>query len=318
MRYFFKIDTVHTTWKPCVVLIVICFFKITVTSAQQDTQYTQYLYNTSTINPAYIGSIQTLSIVGLYRSQWVGIDGAPETINVNLNMPIAENMGAGLTASKETIGPAEESFITADFSYSIPLDRRYTQLSFGLKGGVSLLNIDYSLLTLDTATDLSFEENVDNRLSPVVGAGVYLNNLHWYAGISVPNLLSTTYFERSSTSTARRRPTLYAIGGYVFDLSRDVLLKPAGLLKITNGAPLAVDVSLNLLYNERLSLGVAYRFNAAVSLLAGFQITDQIMFGYSYDIDTTPIGNLNAGSHEIFLRFNVVNNEKKLSTPRFF
>lgn len=299
-------------------LAVILISVITCGFAQQDSQYTQYMYNTQTINPAYAGNRGVASFTGIYRTQWVGLDGAPKTINFSFNTPLADNrFGLGLSVYNDEIGPTVENNIAADFSYGIPLTRD-VKLSFGLKAGVNLFSADYNKLNIFDPTDANFDNNIDNRLSPTIGFGVYLNNDDGYLGLSVPNFLETTHEGGSVTSTAKEKMHLYFIGGYVLDLSNSIKFKPAFLAKATQGAPMAVDVSANFMFVDRFTLGAAYRLDAAVSGLAGFQVSDNIMIGYAYDYDTSDLGNYNSGSHEIFLRFELTKKIESLISPRFF
>jgi len=285
--------------------------------AQQESQFTQYMYNTGTVNPAYVGSRGTLNIVSLYRNQWVGLDGAPVTINLSGGLPVGNNLGLGLSFTQDDIGPQEESTITIDVSYTIPLQNEL-KFSFGIKGGINSLNIDYSILNIDP--DNVFQFNIDNRITPVIGAGIYLYKEKWYAGFSVPNMLETTHYDDSSISNASEEAHFYIIGGYVFDLNSNLKLKPAILSKFTSGAPVAIDVSANFLLYEKFTIGASYRFDAAVSALVGFQISDLLMVGYAYDYSTSNLANYNSGSHEIFLRFDIFQNgsKKNLLSPRFF
>ncbi|WP_299114032.1 type IX secretion system membrane protein PorP/SprF [uncultured Winogradskyella sp.] len=290
--------------------------------AQQDSQYTQYMYNTQTINPAYAGSRGLLSITPLYRNQWVGLDGAPETLNFSLNTPLGDSQrtGLGLSFIQDKIGPADESNITGDFSYSIPLDDNDVKLAFGLKAGVNLLNVDYSVLNIFDPSDELQQNNIDNRLKPVVGAGLFLHdNQSWYVGLSVPNFLETIHYDDTTVSNASERMAFYTTAGYVFDLNDNTKFKPAVLGKFVSGAPAAIDISANFLFNEKFTLGAAYRLDAAISGLAGFQISDSMLIGYAYDFGIQDLANYNSGSHEIFLRFDILTRRtKRLLTPRFF
>lgn len=287
--------------------------------AQQDSQYTQYMYNTQIINPAYAGSRGMLSFNALYRSQWVGLDGAPETLNFSMNTPSGtKGVGLGLSFFADRIGASDESNLAADFSYTLKLSDK-VRLSFGAKGGVNLLNVDYARLNIFNPTDPNFSGNIENRLSPIVGAGAYLRHSDkWYLGVSVPNFLETNHYDDIARSTASERMNFYAIAGYVFDLGREVQFKPAVLTKIISGSPIALDLSANFLFFERFTLGAAYRWDAAVNGLAGFQISDRFMLGYAYDYDTTELGNYNSGSHEFFLRFELISRSRNQVNPRFF
>ena len=290
--------------------------------AQQDSQYTQYMYNTQTINPAYAGSRGFLSITPLYRNQWMGLNGAPETLNLGLHSPLGEAqiIGLGLNFTKDKIGPSDESTITGDVSYSIPLNDYDLKLAFGVKGGFNLLNVDYSILNIHDPSDALQQFNIDNRLSPIIGAGLLLHNdRNWYLGLSVPNFLETTHYDDETVSNASERMAFYGTAGYVFDLSDTVMFKPAVLGKFVSGAPAAIDISANFLFNEKFTLGAAYRLDAAVSGLAGFQISDSLLIGYAYDFGIQELANYNSGSHEIFLRFDILTRRtRRLITPRFF
>ncbi|MDX1774887.1 type IX secretion system membrane protein PorP/SprF [Oceanihabitans sediminis] len=284
--------------------------------AQQDSQFTQYMYNTVTVNPAYAGTRGSLSMVGVYRNQWVGLSGAPETVNFSVNSPIGvQGVGLGLGFTSDKLGPSTESLITADFSYTIQVAEELN-LSFGIKGGISLFSLDTNKLNIYNPND--YDLTRENSASPVVGGGLYLHSNRWYLGLSSPNFLETDHYDDIKVSTATEKSHIYFIGGYVFDLSNSIKLKPAVLVKAVSGAPLAIDISANALINNSFTLGLAYRLDAAVSAMAGFQINENIMVGYAYDYETTDLGSYNNGSHEIFLRFELGTRLKGKVNPRFF
>lgn len=284
--------------------------------AQQDSQYTQYMYNTININPAYAGSREVLSIFGLYRTQWVGLDGAPTTMAFSANSPIGDSsFGVGLSFQNDKIGPATESMIAADVSYFVQISENY-RMAFGLKGTANLFSIDVNKLTIENPNDPRFQ-NLTDDFSPNVGAGVYLYSDKFYAGLSVPNFFETNHYKDNSVSITKERMHYYFISGYVFDVGSNLKIKPSILVKAAEGAPLQGDASLNFLIYDKLTLGAAYRWDAAWSAMAGFQISDSVFLGYAYDMETTDLKNYNSGSHEFFLRFELFNNSKML-TPRFF
>ncbi|WP_109300563.1 type IX secretion system membrane protein PorP/SprF [Aquimarina sp. AU474] len=297
--------------------------------AQQDAQYTQYMYNTITVNPAYAGSRGVMSIMGLHRSQWVGLDGAPRTQTLTLNTPLgtSERLGLGLSIVNDEIGPTDETYLDIDFSYTIPTSE-YGKLSFGLKAGGHLLNVDFQRLTQFNSNDALFENNIDNKFSPNVGVGVYYHTNRFYVGLSAPNLLETNHFDESTTDAnsnavsflAEERINYYLIAGHVFDINDDLKFKPALLSKLVLGAPLQVDLSANFLLYQKLTLGVAYRWSAAVTGTIGFQISDSMMLGFSYDRETTQLGQtqFNDGSYEVMLRFELFKKYNRMLTPRFF
>ncbi len=296
--------------------------------AQQDPQYTQYMYNTEVVNPAYAGNREALSFGLLYRTQWVNFgDGAPNTGTFTVNSPVGYNMGLGLSVVSDRIGPAVETNLNIDYSYSIPTSET-SKLSFGLKAGLDILDVDFNKLNLPeypTGQDPYFaNNNIDNKLQPQIGAGIYFNTDKFYAGLSVPNFLTTKHFDKSSLAntavetTAAERMHYFLIAGYVFDLSDNLKFKPATLFKMVSGSPLQADVSANFLLYDKFTVGAAYRWSAAMSGLVGFQATDQIFIGFAYDYQTTDIEAYSDGSYEVMLRFELFNRPERVLTPRFF
>lgn len=293
---------------------------------QQDAQYTQYMYNTISVNPAYAGSRDAINITGLYRNQWVGIGGAPITQTLSINSPIGRNnkVGLGLSIVNDKIGPTQETYIDIDFSYTINTSIE-GQLAFGLKAGGHLLDVNFDDLNQYTNSDILLDSNIDNKFSPNVGVGLYYHTEKLYLGVSAPNLLTTEHFDESSNDNtassflAAERVNYYAIAGYVFNINASTKFKPAALVKAVSGAPLQVDVSANFMMYDKLTLGLAYRWSAALSAQIGFQFSDSIMLGFAYDWETTALGDteFNAGSYEFFLRYEIFKN-KKILYPRFF
>jgi len=288
-----------------------------VSYSQQDAQYTQYMYNTINVNPAYAGSRGVMSIFGLHRTQWVGLDGAPTTNAFSINSPIENsNLGVGLSFVNDKIGPTVENTISADISYTIQTSETY-KLSFGVKGTANLFNLDVTKLNPVSSGD-PLLQNLDNNFSPNVGAGVYLHSDKLYLGASVPNFFETRRYDDNSIAVYKERMNFYFIGGYVFDLTSNLKFKPAFLTKVVEGAPLQLDLSGNFLINEKFVLGAAWRWSAAVSAMAGFQVSDGLYIGYGYDLETTRLRNYNSGSHEVFLRFELFKRQDKIVSPRFF
>ena len=288
-----------------------------VSYSQQDAQYTQYMYNTINVNPAYAGSRGVLSVFGLHRTQWVGLDGAPTTNAFSINSPINNsNLGIGLSFVNDRIGPTVENTISADLSYTIKTSESY-KLSFGIKGTANLFNLDVNKLKIQNQGD-PLLQNLNNNFSPNVGAGVYFHSDKSYLGLSIPNFFQTKRYDDNDIAVYKERMNLYLIGGYVFDLSSDLKFKPAFLGKVVEGAPLQLDLSGNFLINEKFVLGAAWRWSAAVSAMAGFQVSDGLYIGYGYDMETTKLANYNSGSHEIFLRFELFKRQDRIVSPRFF
>lgn len=283
--------------------------------AQQDPQYTQYMYNPQAINPAAAGTSGFLSIYGHYRAQWAGLDGAPKTANIAVSTPIGDSgLGLGATFTNDKIGAMSENNIGIDLSYSIDLNRDY-KLAFGLKATANMLDVDYTKLHIYKPI---VQENIKNKFSPNIGAGVYLYSDKAYIGLSIPNFLSTDRYNDEDITTMRQRAHFNLMGGYVFELSDNVKFKPAFLAKAVSGAPVQLDLSTNFLFMDKFTIGAAYRVDASVSGLVGFQVTDGLFVGYSYDAETTKLSRYGSGSHEFFLRFDLRTYKQRMNTPRFF
>ncbi len=302
--------------KLTVLIILVIMLVPTESDAQQDPQYTHYMYNTLSINPAYAGQRETLSIVGLHRTQWVGISGAPQTQSLGIHSPLRnERMGLGLNVVSDALGPARESFVDGNFSYTVPISYNGTQLSFGIKAGWHNISLDWAKGRFQNP-DALFNQNISQN-ALIVGAGLYLSNRNWYLGVSAPNFLTTNHYDDFQESLATERLHYFIHGGYVFDLSSTVKLKPAFLIKAVTGAPVIADISANALFNDKLTLGLAWRWDDSIAALAGIQVSDGLYVGYGYDLTTTDLNNYNSGTHEIILRFELEKIGRILS-PRFF
>lgn len=299
------------------ILIFVLVFIGVASYAQQDAQFTQYMYNTININPAYAGSRGAMSIFGLHRTQWVGLDGAPVTNALSLNSPINNsNMGVGVSFLSDKIGPTNESTISVDLSYTVQTSESYN-LSFGIKATANFFSLDRDKLNPENQNDPSLQ-GFNNEFNPNIGAGIYWHSDKSYIGFSVPNFIETTRYSDNEVSINKERLNYYLIAGYVFDLNPNLKFKPAFLTKMVQGAPLQVDLSGNFLINEKFVIGAAYRWSAAMSGMVGFQATDGLFIGYGYDLETTKLKNYNSGSHELFLRYELFNNYNRIISPRFF
>jgi len=287
-------------------------------SAQQEPQYTQYMFNPLVINPAYAGSLGYGSLFSLYRTQWIGLEGAPKTLNLSYHQPLENtNLGLGGNIVHDEIGPSTTTNLQLDISYTINFENE-SRLAFGMKAGGALLNIDYTKLNHYNPSDVSFSNNISNQFSPNIGAGLFYYNSNSYIGFSVPMILRTKQYDEFAFSAVNSRQHYYLMGGKVFDLSYNVKFKPAFVAKMVSGAPLQVDITGNFLIDEKFTVGVAYRWSAALSALLGFKVSDRLAIGYGYDRETTRLSNFNSGSHELFLQFDLFKINQRIETPRFF
>lgn len=313
----------YTTVPKVQILKQIVFFVAIVFSAlcygQQDAQYTQYMYNTVSVNPGYAGSRGHISVAALHRSQWLGLEGAPVTQTFNVHSPIGyRGVGLGLSIVNDQIGPTSETNFDVDFSYTVWTSTE-GRISFGLKASANLLDIRFSELNQFT-TDPTLQQDIDNRLTPNIGAGIYYHTNTFYAGLSVPRFLETSHFQESTLSTAREQMNFYLITGYVWDLNPFVKFKPTLLTKVIRGAPLQLDLSANFMFSEKFIVGAGYRWGAAFSGMAGFNISQNFLIGIAYDKETTELGSaaFNDGSFEVIFRYDFISSKSNLKSPRFF
>jgi type IX secretion system PorP/SprF family membrane protein len=291
--------------------------------AQQLPQFTQYMYNTISVNPAYAGSRETLSLVGLHRSQWAGLEGGPITQTISIHSPLRnERVGIGFSFINDELGYENFTYIYGDFSYTIPLGEK-TKLAFGLKAGFTQYSIDQSILNDPSVSNDPFFDDVSNRWSPNLGLGALLHSNKWYVGLSAPRILNTDYNKGKRGTidyVALERVSYYFTSGYVFNLNESVKFKPAILLKATNGAPLSFDMTANFLFNEVFWIGASYRINQSAEALGGiadFQVSKQIRLGYAYEYPLSDLRAYTSGTHEILFIYEFFNS-KRIKSPRYF
>ncbi|WNW01982.1 type IX secretion system membrane protein PorP/SprF [Tenacibaculum sp. HL-MS23] len=301
-------------------IIFTCFLSLFLSAsilAQQDPQYTQYMHNTMSVNPAYAGSKGHGVITAIGRTQWVGFDGAPNTQNLSYHAPIGySGLGLGVNLMNDEIGPSKEIYLDANLSYTIETGEE-GNLAFGLRLGGRLLNIDWSKGKVNQNEQI-LEENI-NKFLPTIGVGIYYYEPEWYVGLSVPNILRKEHYDAENPvgESAVERMHFFLIAGYVYDINEDLKLKPAALLKAVSGAPLSLDVSANLLFNEKFRIGLGWRWNDSLSALLGFQVSEELLIGYSYDLTTSNYNVTNSGTHEIMLQYELLRNTT-FRSPRFF
>jgi type IX secretion system PorP/SprF family membrane protein len=305
--------------KKHIILIAIILASATL-KAQQNPQYTQYVYNMNVINPAYAGSKDALSLNFLARTQWVGIDGAPKTLTVGAHTPLRNNLGLGFSVIVDEVGPVQEQNIYADISYTLDLDND-AKIAFGLKAGITAFNLCLDCLNSVEPETATFLDRAANKTLPNIGAGFFYYTNKFYLGLAMPNLLETFHFEKvgNQTINGSEKTHFFLNTGYVFKLSKDVKLKPSSMVKATQGAPLSIDFSGNFLLYDKLEFGLSYRLTESVSALINIKAKKNLRIGYAYDHTLTGLGDFNTGSHEIFLLYDFEpSDNKKIRSPRFF
>ena len=285
-------------------------------NAQQDPQYTQYMYNMNVVNPAYAGSKESLSITALYRNQWAGFDDAPVTFTFSAHSPISDKIGLGLSAIKDELGPISETNVFADFSYTLELGAT-TKLALGLKAGVTFHDVGLVDLTLQDPSDPFFSQDINNTY-PNAGAGAFLYGDQFYLGVSVPNLLKSVHLDENGVKYGSETNHFFATAGYVFQVSDNFKLKPSVMVKSAFDSPISYDGNLNALFYEKFEIGASYRLDDSFSGLVGFQVAPFLRVGYAYDSVTSEINTVASASHEVILTFDLFFKKRTLRSPRYF
>jgi type IX secretion system PorP/SprF family membrane protein len=302
-----------------IIILVLLIIGTEFSYSQQIPQFTQYMYNTIAINPAYAGSRGVMSITALGRNQWVGFDGGPQTQTLTLNSPLRnEKIGLGFSVVNDKAGYENFTYVYGDFSYTIEAEN--LKISFGLDAGATYYDLSPELYnSTEVDQDPYFDERL-NRWNPNIGAGILVHNDKWFAGFSVPRFINHDL--NNQTDYAALETVQYnLIAGIVFDLGKDIKLKPSILSRYTVGAPISTDFTANFLFVEKLWLGANYRSNgkqAAVGALVDFQVTPQFRIGYTYEVPTGEIRPYTSGSQEIVLMYEFRYSKDKLKSPRYF
>lgn len=286
--------------------------------AQQEPHYTQYMYNMSVVNPGYMINESNMVQVGsLYRAQWVGLEGAPNTANVFAHIPLSDQIELSVNYLNDQIGEPltiNQNIFNIDAAYKIKM-KDDLNISFGMKVGVNNLSFDTA------NSNIGFDPNFQNTNATnlAIGAGIFVFKKNYYIGLSSPNIIPSD-LNASEEIIFKNRLHLFLIGGYVFDINQQFKLKPSAVVKEVFGAPLSFDLSANVLYDEKFELGISYRYQDAVSVLAGFNVSSGLRIGYAYDFSTSRLIDFNSGSHEFILlyKFDVLGLSKTYSSPRFY
>ena len=284
--------------------------------AQQDPQYTQYMYNMNIMNPAYAGSRENLSFGLLYRNQWSGIEGGPETGTFFGHSPVGNNLGVGLSLISDHIGPVNETNVYADVSYTLEFEGEH-RLAFGVKAGATFHDIGLTDLDVFDPDDPFFNQNI-TETTPNIGAGLFYYTNQYYVGLSVPNLLESVHLDGNGNKIGSESLHYFLTGGYVFELSENTELKPSFLLKSAFSAPTSFDLNVNARFYKKFEIGASYRLDDSFSGLVNFAITPDVRIGYAYDAVTSDIKAFAPASHEVILLFDLNFSRRVSRSPRYF
>lgn len=270
-------------------------------NAQQDPAFTLYQYNMNVINPAYAGIYDYSEVNINFRSQWINLEGSPETQSMSLGIPMNDKVGIGLSIVSDQVFVLKETDVYIDFSYRVPLSEN-TNLYMGLKAGGSF--IDINLNELGIINDPVFTENV-NQFNPNVGIGFLLQGDKFYVNLAAPHLLKSKRYEKDGVVVTNATDKLHAyLGtGYTLSLDENIDLTPSVMSRLVTGAPISVDFTTTLDLYKTMELGVSYRLDESVSGIGLLKLSDWVHFGYAYESTTTDVKNYSRGSHEVMLRF---------------
>ena len=269
--------------------------------AQQDPSFTLYQYNMNVINPAYAG-INNFNEVNInFRSQWVNLEGSPETQCMSLGIPVTDKIGVGLSIVNDNVFVLNETDLYIDFSYKIPVSTN-TNLYMGLKAGGSFINID--LNSLGIMNDPVFTENV-SRFNPNIGIGFLLKGNRFYINLATPSLLKSKRYEKDGIIVTNATDKLHAYlgAGYTLALDDNIDLIPSAMYRFVNGAPVSLDLTATIDLINVIEFGISYRLDESISGLGLLKLADWVQFGYAYESTTTDVKNYSRGSHEALLRF---------------
>lgn len=276
-------------WILSIVILICCVGS----RAQHLSNYSQYMFNGLLLNPAYAGSQEALNITALYRRQWLGLDGAPTTMNLSAHMPFKRKKAAiGFLLTNDRFGVSEHTRGTLAYAYRLRLGKG--KLSLGVQGGVDMIQSNWGQIKTTQEKDPSFGVVSQRQVLPQVGCGAFYYARSFYAGVSVPELLNTENQEFQ---------TLAFTSGVVLNVGGSVKIKPVVLIRHIRNSPLDINGSATFYWKDVVGLGAGYSVNRTAFAYIDLKITDQFRFGYSYDYSFTALRNYNSGSHEIMLRY---------------
>jgi type IX secretion system PorP/SprF family membrane protein len=287
-------------------------------NAQQDPQYSQYMFNQMALNPAYAGSKEALSTAILLRSQWTGIDGAPKTETFTIHGPLKKKkVGLGFTVIGDQIGPKKSIGALGSYAYRIPI--KNGKLAFGLRAGVYSYTYNWSDINYKDKDDVYNTGNSTSIIVPTADAGIYYYTNTMYVGFSATHLYNgrLTSVSNQNGDDSKLAPHLFFTIGKSWALSDKLIFAPSVLLKGAKNAPYSADVNLCFLIKERIWAGVSVRGSYGLVALAQVQLSDKFKLGYAYDFGFNKIGRAGGGSHEIMIGYDFNIFKSKMMSPRY-
>lgn len=261
------------------------------------------MFNNLVVNPAYTGAMNAFTCSASHRSQWLGLDGAPETQNFTLHSPLKnENIALGLMFFRDAIGVTKQNGIYLSYAYRIKMNN--SRLCFGLTGGASFLKSSFNQVSTVQANDPSFSGLSPTYILPNAGFGIYFYNRLFFTGLSLPFFMANKIIGNSSqVEYGYDNFNLHAQMGFYLKLGTDFTIKPSALLRVNMRKAPQADFNLIALLWNKIGIGVSYRTEDAIIFPVQFHVNDQFMIGYSYDMTLSPLKNYQFGSHELMIRY---------------
>lgn len=303
-----------------ILLVSLAFIGVPDVQAQQDAQFSQYMFNPLVYNPAYTGSREAFSATLLLRRQWLGYDGGPATGHLNFHAPFGnERHGAGFAFTQDHLGVTSTSNISLSYAYSMSVGPGF--LNLGLNGGVMQYKTRFSQVTPPDPDPV--KPDVDaSALLPRVGAGAYFHTPKFYAGFSVPNLLAGRYFG-SGNSTAglvasKQSLHFFTMAGVVLPMGEAVSFRPSMVFKVVPHAPMQLDLNTTFFFKKVFGVGVGYRTGDALVFMLEYQSLRRFRAGYAFDMTLSPLRSFNSGSHELMIGIDLGWGKANFMTPRYF
>jgi len=297
-----------------------------VLKAQQETLYSQYMFNLYAYNPAYTGASGKLALNAIYRHQWADFPGAPRTFLANVNGLICPlRSGIGLSLSGDLIGAFAQYNASLQYAFRIPVGNAST-LALGISGGLQNISIDPNKIVLANNSDITFQPPQRSITKPDIGAGLCYIAPSFYLGFSAAHILENNFAVFDSVLDSRLQRNFFLTGGYDWRFSNDLTISASGLLRQTSSAPLQMDVNVRALIARFVWAGVGWRPGDSFIIQAGVVTTlrdkHRLRFGYAFDITSSKLGFSNTlGSHEIFLNYSwgscSPKNKKKPAAPTY-
>lgn len=297
-------------------------------NAQQESQYTQFMYNKLTYNPAFAGVRGLPSVTALYRKQWMGFEGAPVSKLISFDAPLfGDKVGFGLNVSQQTLGIQNNWLANMAYSYHIKVSDK-SSFRFGLQASMKFQGIDFAdpgVYIRDINDPSTVPDKTTSDVFANFGAGIYFTYDNTYFGVSVPYFYPGEIgFNKNSNldAVAKTSSHYYAMAGTMLPLGQKLHLKPSALVKYVQNAPLDADLNLTLVVDLKFNLGVSYRIGGdgsgdSVDLLAMYQ-HNQIGLGLAYDYSLSSLQDHNDGSIEAIIRYDFLKEREDMANPRFF